>query len=521
MRGVASATQKDPDLATVTKASSTPATLRAAPSPNPLPASGERELISALVLPDRGVRRLYAVSAAASDLGLFPGQKAADAGALVPELTLADADPAGDAEALHALTLWCARFSPAVATDAPGGIFLDIEGLSHLWGGEAELMEDLADRLTAQGINSRAAIADTAGCAWAMAHFGEDRAIVSSGEQQEALAILPVRALRLVDEDAAQLTRLGITRIGHLAALPRGQVTRRFGAGILMRLDQAMGLAPEALAFRRPPTPWFERLALVEPVSTPEDMARITADLCALICARLAGSARAARRFEIAFHRVDGKIQSIDLGLSALGRDVKILTRLFAPKLEAIDPGFGIEAATITARDVEMRGASPVQLTGGETENARVAVACLIDSLANRLGQDRIWRPSPVQSHEPERAVVKSAPGAAPGSGWDSDLPRPLRLFPHPELIDVTAPLPDDPPVLFRWRGRVHRVRLAEGPERIGREWWRGPISEVSTDQVRDYYRVEDETGGRFWLFRGGLNGAGYFPKWWMHGMFG
>lgn len=466
------------------------------------------------------MRKLYAVSAAASDLGLYPGQKAADAGALVPELVTADADPAADAEALIALTLWGARFSPAVAADAPDGLFLDIEGLSHLWGGEAELMDDLIARLTAQEIHARAAIADTAGGAWAMAHFGEDRAIVPPGEQAEALAILPVRALRLAEEDAAQLTRLGLTRVGHLSALPRDQLTRRFGAGILTRLDQALGLAPEALAFRRPPTPWFERLALVEPVSTPEDMARITADLCALICARLTGSARAARRFEIAFHRVDSKVQSIDLGLSAPGRDVKILTRLFAPKLEAIDPGFGIEAATITARDVETRGAAQVMLTGGEAENARVAVACLIDSLANRLGEDRIWRPRPVESHEPERACAKAAPGVAPGPGWDADLPRPLRLFPHPELIDVTAPLPDDPPVLFRWRGRVHRVRLAEGPERIGREWWRGPISEVSTDQVRDYYRVEDEAGGRYWVFRGGLNGAGYFPKWWMHGVF-
>ena len=482
---------------------------------------GEAGEAAALVLPDRGVRKLYAVSAAASDLGLYPGQKAADAGALVPDLITDDADPAADAQALDVLAIWAARFSPAVAADAPDGLLIDIEGLAHLWGGEDELAGDLITRLAAQGITARAAVADTAGSAWAMARFGEDRSIVAPGGQGEALAILPVRALRLAEADAAQLTRLGITRIGHLTGLPRDQVTRRFGRGVLLQLDRALGLAPEALSFRRPPTPWFERLALVEPVSTPEDIARIVGDLATLICGRLAAASRAARRFEVAFHRVDGKVMAIDLGLSAPGRDPKILARLFAPKLEAVDPGFGIEAATIAAREVEVLAASQSVLTGGQAEASRVAVAALIDSLSNRLGPDRIWRPSPVQSHEPDRAVAHAPAGAAPGDGWDPDLPRPLRLFPFPELIEVTAPLPDDPPVLFRWRGRLHRVRRSEGPERIGREWWRGPIEGVATDQVRDYYRVEDEMGGRFWVFRGGLNGAGYFHKWWMHGVFG
>jgi protein ImuB len=482
---------------------------------------------AALVITECGTRRLYAVSAGASDLGLFPGQKAADAAGLVPELALAEADPAGDLAALNRLAEWASRFSPAVAPDAPDGLLLDITGLAHLWGGEGPLIEDLLARLESEGVHAQAAVADTPGAAWALARFAPPRTIAAPGEGVRRLAALPVRALRLEDHDAAQLARLGITRIGHLTALPRAQVTRRFGAGVLLRLDQALGAAPQGLKFRRPPSPWFERLCLVEPIATPEDIARIAADLAGLICRRLEGAGRGARRFEFAFHRVDGGAQRVELGLSAPGREVSVLMRLIRPKLEFVDPGFGIEAASVTARAATVIAASQSDFAGGENQAAKIAVAALIDSLASRLGEDKVWRPVPVQSHEPERAQGRVRAGSGQGEGqdkaggWDRDLPRPVRLFSRPEPVEATAPLPDDPPVLFRWRGRLHRVRRAEGPERIAREWWRIPIDDVACDQVRDYYRVEDETGARFWLFRAGLHGAGYQPKWWMHGLFG
>src|SRR5271165_3000104 len=253
----------------------------------------------ALVQAERGVRRLYAVDAGAAALGLFVGQKATDATALVPELSLADADPAADTDALTALADWCARFSPAVALDAPDGLFLDITGVAHLWGGERALASDLTARLARNGLAGRVAIAGTAGAAWALAHFGEAGAILAPGDERVALCALgslPAAALRLALEERAQIIRLGLSTVSSLAVLPRGQITRRFGPGVVLRLDQALGRVREALTFRRPPTPWFARLAFAEPISVPEDLARATGDIAGRLCARLEARGQGARR---------------------------------------------------------------------------------------------------------------------------------------------------------------------------------------------------------------------------------
>jgi protein ImuB len=485
-------------------------------------ASGEKAAPLVLVETVRQVRRLTAVSPEAARLGLFPGQKATDAKALVPELELAEAEPEADAAALDALVDWCVRFSPAVAADPPDGLFLDIEGADHLWGGEAEMLADFRARLAANGLAFRLAVADTPGAAWALAHFGPDGAIAPPGGQAGLLAPLPPAALRLEPEAAAQIERLGLRRLEQVMAIPRAPFGRRFGAAALTRLDQALGRAPEALRFRRPATPWAARLGFVEPISAPEDMARVTVDAAARLCVRLEAEGRGARRFEIAFHRVDGKSPSLSVGLSRAGRDAERIARLFQPKLETVDPGFGVEAVSIWAYEVESLADRQSRLDA--RIEAADGLAPLVDRLANRLGPERIWRAAPVQSHVPERAVSRQPPleaEMAEAFPWDPEAPRPVRLFRRPEpLEDVTALLPDDPPIQFRWRGRLHRVRRAEGPERIGAEWWGQAIEDVSVGQVRDYYRVEDAGGGRFWLFRAGLYGDGP-PKWWLHGLFG
>src|SRR5437899_1288355 len=213
----------------------------------------------------RAVRRLAAVDAAAAQLGLHPGQKATDAMALVPELTIAEAEPEADAAALTALIDWCVRFSPAVAPDAPDGLFLDVTGVDHLWDGEARMLADFRSRLAANSLPFRCAIADTPGAAWALAHFGEDGTIAPPGEQAPLLAPLPPAAMRLSTETWAQIERLGLRQVGQLMAIPRAPFARRFGRAALTRLDQALGRATEALTFRRPPTPWFARPAFAEP----------------------------------------------------------------------------------------------------------------------------------------------------------------------------------------------------------------------------------------------------------------
>lgn len=482
----------------------------------------------ALLISEHGTRRLAAVDARARALALSPGQKAADALALVPDLVTADHDPAADRAALEALSDWCVRFSPAVAIDGQDGLFLDITGTDHLWGGEAAMLVDLKARLARWGVPARAAIADTAGAAWALARFanpGDDALVIAPpGQQRAAIEGLPVAALRLEDAAEAQLPRLGLHRVGQLLALPRAQLAKRFGLATTLRLDQALGQAAEALTFRRPATPWFDRLAFFEPISAPEDLARVAGDALALICARLEAEGRGAKRFEVVFHRLDGQAFPVRAGLARIGRDARRLTKLIVPKLDRVDPGFGIEVVTVHAAAVEPLAAAQERLDDDADATLDETLAPLIDRLVNRLGENRVWRADPYQSHVPERSVVRVAPLDPPGAvGWDPDRPRPVRLFKRPEAITALAKVPDDPPIQFTWRGRSHRVRRAEGPERIGQEWWRAGVGETDTGpgRIRDYYRVEDDAGGRFWIFRQGLFGGEDAPKWWIHGLFG
>lgn len=471
-----------------------------------------------------GTRRLAAVDDTARALSLSVDQKAADAMALVPNLVTFDHDPAADRAALEALCDWCVRFSPAVAIDGTDGLFLDITGTDHLWGGEGEMLVDLAARLARWGVPTRAAIADTAGAAWALARYGDDLAIAAPGEQRAAIEGLPVAALRLEDAAEAQLPRLGLHQVGQLFALPRAQLAKRFGLVTTLRLDQALGMAAEALTFRRPATPWFDRLAFFEPISAPEDLARVAGDALALICARLEAEGRGAKRFEVVFHRLDGQAYPVRAGLARIGRDAKRLTKLIIPKLDKVDPGFGIEVVTVHATAVEPLAAAQDRLDAEAGTGLDETLAPLVDRLVNRLGEARVWRADPYESHVPERSVVRNAPLDPPVvAKWDPDRPRPVRLFKRPEAITAIAKLPDDPPMQFTWRGRAHRVRRAEGPERIGQEWWRAGVGEADTgpDKIRDYYRVEDEVGGRFWIYRQGLFGEDEAPKWWIHGLFG
>ena len=471
------------------------------------------------------MRRLAAVSADAAGLGLRAGQKATDALALVPELVTAEGEPMLDAQALMALADWCVRFSPAVAADAPDGLFLDITGVDHLWGGEAALLRDFRTRLAAAGLPFRCAIADTPGAAWGLVRYAQDGIIAPPSGQAALLAPLPPAALRLDPAAAAQIERLGLRRIGQILEIARAPFGRRFGQAALDRLDQALGRSQEALSFRRPPTPWFARLAFAEPISAPDDMLRVTQDVTARLCAQLAARGHGARRFELCFHRLDGKALPLGIGLSLPGHDAARIAKLFAPRLETLDPGFGIEVVTLAALAAEPISQRQARLDAQREASVAEGLGPLIDRLTNRLGEARVWRAAPVESHVPERSVGRVRPlaRAADARPWDPAAPRPTRLFRRPEPVEaVMALTPDDPPTQFRWRGQVHRVRRAEGPERIGEEWWRADIADHRTDHLRDYYRVEDETGGRFWLFRVGLYGDPERPPtWWMHGLFG
>ena len=471
------------------------------------------------------MRLLYAVDSAARREGLFVGQKATDATALCPGLITAEAEPQADTQALIELADWCVRFSPGVALDPPDGLFLDVSGVAHLWGGEAALAQDFRARLAANGLEVRVAIADTPGAAWALAHQGRDaQTIALPGEQGSLMEHLRLTALRLSPEAATQIERLGLKTVGQLIALPRAPLARRFGAETLARIDQALGRSKEALTFRRPPNPWFARLAFAEPISAPEDLQRVGQDIAAKLCLRLEREGQGARQFELGFHRLDGKVQNLTIGLATAARDPTRIAKLFAPKLETVDPGFGIEVVTLAAQAVEPVAGRQVRLDTLLDGGLEDGLTPLIDRLANRLGEGRVWKTVPIESHVPERSAGRARPlGPITGvSNWDREMPRPLRLFHKPEPLEgVMALTPDDPPRQFQWRRRVHRIRHAEGPERIGDEWWRIDIDDVRTGTIRDYYRVEDQEGVRFWVFRQGLYAAGEPAKWFLHGLFG
>ena len=462
-----------------------------------------------------GARRVVAsVDEAAQKLVLKAGLALAHAQALVPDLAIAEARPEADAEALQKLAAWCGRYSPLVASAPPDGILVEVAGSAHLFGGEAGLIADAIARLAKAGIKARGAAADTPGAASALARFSAG--IAAPGRTREAIEPLPVAALRLPAETAERLHRLGIERIAHLLALPRGPLARRFGAAVVRRLDQVLGQASEPLDYLVPSEAIRHRLAFAEPVSAPETLARVAAKLCAGLCGDLERAGLGVRQLDLVFRRVDNLVQAVRIGTARPTRDPAHLARLLGARLETVDPGFGIDEASLWAACVEPLAAR--QIAAGPLAGTREAPAGaeLVDRLTARIGAQKLYRLAPVESDLPERSVRRVPPLAPPAvTAWPAELPRPSRLLDPPELVEATALVPDYPPARFVWRRVRRRVVRADGPERVFGEWWRAD-REIAL--VRDYYTVEDETGARYWLFRDAPVAEG--GRWWLHGLF-
>lgn len=501
----------------------------------------------------------------AEALGIAPGQPLADARALYPALAVAEADPVGDAAALRRLAQWCGRYSPWTVPHGTDGILFDVTGCAHLRGGEASLVSDLAGRLLRQGVLCRVAIADTAGAAWAIARCGVSKnAVIPPGAAREAIAPLPVAALRLDPVLAAELERLGLRRIGDLYVLPRAALVSRFGEAVAERLDQALGVAAEPLSPLLPAPRCWTRRRFAEPIGTPEALAAAARGLIERLCRALGDDMLGARRLVLSCYRVDGEVVRLTVGTSRPSRDPRHFVRLFSERLGTVDPGLGIEDMVLVTPAVEKLTAAQLRIAlspraedrarqekakevalraedkivafpTGKTVARQLArallaaegrdrdgvdaaeLAGLVDRLANRLGPSSVGSLVPRESHMPERAQ-RFVPVFVPTkSAWRSDRPRPVRLLPRPEPIEAVAPVPDDPPILFRWRRLPHRVQRADGPERICGEWWRG---DREAAELRDYYRVEDEAGRRFWLYRDGLYRPDAAPRWFLHGLF-
>ncbi|WP_373353346.1 DNA polymerase Y family protein [Pseudoroseicyclus sp. CXY001] len=484
----------------------------------------------ALALEGRHGPVVAAANRAARLAGVHPGARIVDARALLPELKVAYGDPGGDAAALTRLMRWVRRWGPWSAVDesAPprpgtGSLLLDTTGAAHLFGGEAEMLRQIEGDLSGLGLTARLAIAPTAGAAWALARFGPVRALCPAEALAPQLAPLSVRALRLEEEAVLMLQRLGLKTIGDLAALPRLSLARRFGReplarNPLLRLDQATGRAAEPLDAPEEPPRFLARVRLAEPVMDPVPLLPALAEE---LCAGLAAAGFGARRLALTVYRTDGETASAAVTTARASRDPAHLARLFDGKLDRLDPGFGFDCVTLAAPRAEPQGQRQRALDARQAEGE--ALAALIDRLSARYGAHNLTRPVPVESHVPERAerappalAGRPEPAAAPRPPGAP--PRPLRLFEPPEEIRVLYTVPEGPPAQFVWRRVTHRVTRFAGPERIAPEWWQ----DASGTRLRDYFRIEDHEGRRWWLYREGLedDGRGGAPRWFMHGAF-
>lgn len=466
-----------------------------------------------LAEPKQGRKVITAVNPLALKEGILPGATVADSKATLPALQSLDAVPGQAEKLLTAIGHFCYRYTPVVTVDLPDGLLLDITGCAHLAGGELPYLEKIVRQLHETGYYVQAAIADTTGAAWAMARYGGER-IIAPGQQRAALQPLPPAALRLDPAVLQRLSKLGFRHIGGFMNKQRSVLRRRFGEGLILRLDQALGIQEEMLLPLVPPAEYRERLPCLEPICTRTGIELALQQLLEKLCGRLEKEGKGIRSVVFSGNRVDGQDVQIDISTVLPSVSIPHLFKLFELKIGQLEPGMGIELFTLEAvhsEDLNARQESLFELTG---DLADKEIAELVDRIRSRLPGVQIRRYLPAEHFWPEQSL--SATGSlteAAATYWPAKA-RPVELLARPEPIEVTAPIPDYPPMLFRYKGMVHTIKKADGPERIERAWW------MDGGEHRDYYCVEDAEGRRYWVFRLGHYDKTEPPGWYLHGFF-
>lgn len=460
------------------------------------------------------------VNPIAAKSGIANGMVLADARAVVTGLQVLDDKPDLPLRLLNKLGEWSLRFTPGVAVDAclpdrqaPDGLLFDATGCSHLWGGDQNYLDDITKRLITRGYNVRVAIADTIGAAWAVARFGNSM-LIPEGMQIDALLPLPPECLRIERVVTDRLHRLGLHRISQFISMPRPTLRKRFGQQFLDRIDQAIGKQAELIQPLQPTEPYQERLPCMEPIVTATGIGIALERVLNMICQRLYNEQKGLRTAVFKCYRVDGKTVQISIVTNRPSCNVKHLFKLFSLKISTIEPDLGIELFVLEAPVVEDHLPQQEKFWEGAGGLEDIRLAELVDRLAGRVGADVIHRYLPDEHYWPERSFRKATSLVErSATGWRSDKLRPLQVLPTPERIEVTAPIPDYPPMLFVYKNKIHKIARADGPERIEQEWW------LQQGQHRDYYRVEDEEGCRYWIFRlGHYHDKTY--QWFIHGFF-
>ncbi|MGO9048500.1 MAG: DUF6504 family protein [Xanthobacteraceae bacterium] len=502
---------------------------------NPSAAPVDPDAPFVLAVTGSGGPRIAALNEAAETAGLTLGEALADARAKAGSVQTRAIDTAADDAALRRLALWATRYTPTASPwgeeNGADGFFLDIEGAAHLFGGEEKLLTDLSFRLEKNfSLPARLAVADTPGMAWALARFARAPSpVLPSGHEAQALAPLPVEALRLSPDTCRTLRRLGFKTVGALLDKPRAPFAARFPAELLRRIDQALGRFEEPLAPIAAPPVYHTLRYLLEPLLTQEAIVALARRLMQTLAQVLIRDDVGARGLRLSLYRVDGAVETIDIALTLPSRDVTHIVRLIDLKLEALaaaeDAGFGFEAVGLAVTQAESMAARQSELIADDAGDGDRAERCalLADTLRQRLGPHSVRAFEPVASHLPERAEKLVPLTADTAAAWPEpeQKTRPLLLLPKAEPTEVMALIPDGPPRRFRWRGVTYEVAGAQGPERIGAEWWRHSNGHRSPEPTRDYYLVEDVDGHRFWLFREGLyERETASARWFVHGLF-
>lgn len=486
--------------------------------------SGESDSLPlVLVGKSENALRIFFVDEKAGELGIHPGLSLSDARARVSELEVIEADEAADRMLLASIADWCDRFTPLVAFDPPHGLFLDISGCAHLFGGERATGERIVSELRSKGFTTHYAIAGTAAATRAIARSASG-SIVETGGEANAIAPLPVVILQVERDIVAALKRAGLKTIGEVALRKRSELVARFGSSFVFYLDQILGKTDTPISPLRHIPDFIVERSYAEPLATTDVIEHALSSLVKSLCEILESQGKGARAMEASFYQTDGAVRRIAVETSTAIRDNKTIERLFRERLEGLvgplDPGFGFDFIRMSALRVENFNHEEINFDSS-SENMR-EISTLIDRLSARFGANRVLKFEALDSHCPERAArLVVAQRATQIALWHkfAEPPRwPLRLFEPPEpLQSVLAEAPDGPPVAFVWRRAKHKIVHAEGPERIASEWWRF----AAALPTRDYFRVEDDEGQRYWIYREGL----YMretrqPAWFVHGTF-
>lgn len=465
---------------------------------------------------ERGRKIIKTISPAAQLQQIEVNTALANAKAIVPDLEVFDYKSGREVRLLKAIGEWCIRYSPIVAVDNLDGLILDTSGCTHLWGGETAYLQEIINRLRHKGYHVHAAIADTIGTAWAVCRFGKPAApIVPINESLPALIPLPAEGLRLEPTVVERLKKLGLSKIKNFITMPRSVLRRRFGEGLLLRLAQALGQEEEVIIPIQLVAPYQERLPCLEPIRTATGIEIAIKNLLQSLCTRLQGESKGLRTATLKCFRVDGKIVQTAIGTNSPSHHIHHLFKLFELNIPKLAPGLGIELFVMEAAKIEE--ISPLQevIWASNPGLDDQQVAELLDRLSVKIGTGSIHRYLPDEHYWPERTIrIAGSISEHPVNSWRTDKQRPTKLLKNPEPIEVTAPIPDYPPMLFRYKGKIHLIKKADGPERIEREWW------LDAGEHRDYYHVEDDQGQRYWLFRSGHYAGDKSNHWFIHGYF-